>query len=44
MKTENEMQVTALQRFFEENSNVCIRALSYLTANLGLWQKIYVRL
>lgn len=26
MKTENEMQVTALQRFFEENSNVCIRA------------------
>ena len=26
MKKENEMQVTALQRFFEENSNVCIRA------------------
>lgn len=26
MKTENEMQATALQRFFEENSNVCIRA------------------
>lgn len=26
MKEKNEMQVTALQRFFEENSNVCIRA------------------
>lgn len=26
MKKENEMQVTALQRFFEENSNVCICA------------------
>lgn len=26
MKKENEMQATSLQRFFEENSNVCIRA------------------
>lgn len=26
MKTEKGMQVTSLQRFFEENSNVCIRA------------------
>lgn len=26
MKQSNEMQVNALQRFFEENSNVCIRA------------------
>lgn len=26
MKKQNEMQATSLQRFFEENSNVCIRA------------------
>ena len=26
MKQEKEMQATSLQRFFEENSNVCIRA------------------
>lgn len=26
MKTEKEMQATSLQRFFEENSNVCVRA------------------
>ena len=26
MKNQNEMQATSLQRFFEENSNVCIRA------------------
>ena len=26
MKKENEMQATSLQRFFEENSNVCIRS------------------
>lgn len=34
MKKENEMQVTALQRFFEENSNVCIRAQ---VINSELW-------